>query len=278
MEKAEALLKSGELDDCMTEVMAAVRTDGGAVAPRVFLFQLFCLFGDWERARRQLYILKDMDASTVPMFETYDQVIQCEHLRNAVFSGKRSPLFFGKPEQWLADLAAAVQALAEGRTEEAVELRDRAFESAPESSGTIDGEAFEWLADADGRLGPVLEVYLNGHYYWVPMSYVAAIEIDEPEDLRDLVWMPAQFRWVNQGQAVGFIPARYPGIEQVTDPRLRQSRLTEWEELDETLVIGHGQRTLVSDKDDHPLLGIREIRFDNESAEIETPDTGPAAG
>lgn len=277
MEQAEALLKSGDLAGCLKEVTERVRKDASATAPRVFLFQLFCVLGQWERARRQLYILKDMDASTVPMFETYDAVIQCEHIRQAVFAGKRTALMFGKPSQWSADLSAGLAALAEGRADEAERLRDQAFENAPESKGTINGDAFEWIADADGRLGPVLEAFINGHYYWVPMNCIASMRLEPPEDLRDLVWAPAEFKWANEGEAVGFIPARYPGSESAEDSRLALARLTEWEELGNDLVIGHGQRLLVTDQNDYPFLGVTEIIIeqqpgDGEAATEQAPE------
>ena len=36
--------------------------------------------------------------------------------------------------------------------------------------------AFEWIADADDRLGPVLEAIVNGRYYWVPFERVRRIQ------------------------------------------------------------------------------------------------------
>ena len=36
----------------------------------------------------------------------------------------------------------------------------------------IDGKAFAWMADADMRLGPVLEAVINGRYYWVPLVHL----------------------------------------------------------------------------------------------------------
>ena len=41
----------------------------------------------------------------------------------------------------------------------------------------------------------------------------AQITIDEPEDLRDVVWMPAHFQFDNGGESVALIPTRYPGSE-----------------------------------------------------------------
>ena len=270
LNQVHELLQAGDLGASMGEAMEAVRADAGNAKARILLFQLMCLTGDWEKARRQLYVLKDMDAGTIPMFETYDPVIQCEMFRQAVFDGQRSPLLFGEPRDWLATLCQALPHFAAGRLEQGLEMQAEAFEQAPAGSGRItsgereDAESFEWIADADGRLGPVLEVFLKGHYYWVPMEHVRVVRIDEPEDLRDLVWTPAQFQWANGGQAVGFIPTRYPGTEKASDDRLRLSRMTEWQDGpggddEDGLQTGLGQRLLVTDEGDYPLLAVREI-------------------
>lgn len=283
LNRVHELLQSGDLGASLSEAMESVRADAGNAKSRILLFQLMCLNGDWEKARRQLYVLKDLDAETIPMFETYEPVIQCEMFRAAVFDGKRSPLFFGEPRDWLATLCQALPHFSDGRVQQGLDLQAEAFEQAPTSSGTIVAskdsgpEAFEWISDADGRLGPVLEVFLNGRYYWVPFEHVRQVRIDEPEDLRDLVWTPAQFQWANGGEAVGFIPTRYPGTEQAGDDRLRLSRLTEWlgdADDEHDLQVGLGQRLLATDADEYPLLGVREIRIGSAAEFIAESGTG----
>lgn len=259
MSQAEERLRAGEIDACLEEVMADVRSGSPSSKSRVLLFQLFCVTGQWERARRQLYILKDLDASTVPMFETYDPVIQCEMFRLAVFSGERDPLFLGEPGEWLARLASALPLLARGDYENAARVQGEALDDAPETPGTLDGSDFEWIADADSRLGPVLEVFLNGRYFWVPFDHIARIRIHEPEDLRDLVWTPVDLVWSNGGETVAFVPTRYPGSETASDDRLRLSRMTDWDSPAEDLAIGVGQRLLLVDGEDRSLLSTREI-------------------
>ena len=39
--------------------------------------------------------------------------------------------------------------------------------------------------DADMWLGPVLEAFVNGKYYWVPYARLSHIKLDPPQDLRD---------------------------------------------------------------------------------------------
>src|SRR5215831_18136315 len=87
----------------------------------------------------------------------------------------------------------------EGHAAAAAELRGRALEAAPATSGTLDDVAFAWLADADTRLGPVLEAIINGKYYWIPLARLLRVEIEKPADLRDFVWAPATITLANGG-------------------------------------------------------------------------------
>ena len=107
----------------------------------------------------------------------------------------------------------------------------------------------------------MFEVLLNGAYYWVPAHRVQQIKLDPPADARDLIWMPAQFTWSNEGEAVGFIPSRYPGSEASADDAIRMSRKTEWRELAESSYAGLGQRLLATDAGEYSLLEVREIAF-----------------
>jgi type VI secretion system protein ImpE len=139
------------------------------------------------------------------------------------------------------------------------EMRQRALDEAPATAGSIDGRPFEWIADADARLGPMLELILNGKYYWVPFAHIRALYLDEPTDLRDVVWLPAQVQWSNGGEAVGLVPVRYPGSESAEDSAVRLARKTDWLPRGDNLTVGLGQRLLATDADDSPLLATRTI-------------------
>jgi protein involved in temperature-dependent protein secretion len=134
--------------------------------------------------------------------------LRCEPLREKVFAGQTSPLVFGDPQRWVALMIEALRLEAQHAYAEARLLRDEAFAAAPANAGDLNAEPFEWIADADPRLGPILEAVLEGRYYWIPWMHVSALRLSEPEDLRDLVWMPAEFTWSNGGSAVGLIPTR----------------------------------------------------------------------
>ena len=264
MSLAEQYLQEGNLSDALIQLQNQVKKDPANAKLRTFLFQLLAVLGEWDRALTQLNVSGDLDAANLAMVQTYREAIACEVLRKQIFLGKKTPLVFGQPEQWIALLQQALTLNVDGQHKEAQTLRDEAFEMAPVTAGTINGEAFEWIADADVRLGPVLEAIVNGRYYWIPFSQIQQIQIEEPADLRDVVWMPAHFVWTNGGDAYGLIPTRYPDSEAAEDSALRLARKTEWTELNEATFIGLGQRLLSTNENDYALMDVREINFNTE--------------
>jgi type VI secretion system protein ImpE len=257
----EELLKEGRLDDALKSLQHTVRDDPANPKPRVFLFQLFSILGDWNRANTQLQVLADMDSDSMMMSRIFTPVLLCEAIRREVFTGKRTPIIFGEPPEWIGFLAEAMAFFGRGEYSAGAKLRDQAFELAPATSGKVNGEPFEWIADADERLGPVLEVILEGRYYWVPFSRIRQLFIEPVTDLRDLVWAPAQFVWENGGEASGHIPARYTETENARESSLKLARKTEWRDHG-GVHTGLGQRVLATDANEYPLLEIRTIEFE----------------
>ncbi len=259
---AETYFREGNLDGTLAELQNLIRSNPDNSRYRIFLFQLLTILGQWDRALNQLNVLREMDANTLPMVALYREAIRCEALRADVFAGRRKPMIFGEPARWVAMLLESLRLVADAQYAPAAAMRNQAFELAAKSSGTIDEQSFNWIADADTRLGPVLEVILNGRYYWAPFEQIRSIEITKAADLRDLVWLPALFTWVNGGEAYGLIPTRYPGSETAKDSAIRLARKTEWTEPAEGVYQGAGQRMLSTDQNDYPLLDIRIVTFD----------------
>ncbi len=258
---AEQSLQDGDPVQAMQQLQELVRGNPADASLRIFLFQLLAVLGDWERAATQLGVAAELDASALAMAQMYGEAIRCEMLRAQVFAGDKVPMVFGEPEQWLALLIESMLVACRGEPQQAARLHAMAFEQAPASVGTLDGQPFAWLADADSRLGPVLEVIINGKYYWLPFAHLSRIEIEAPADLRDVVWMPCQFHFTNGGEAVGLIPTRYPGTEACDDGMLRLARKTIWREAGADQYHGLGQRMIVTDAGEISLMDVRQIDF-----------------
>ena len=256
---AEDLIAAGDPTGALALLQRQVREHAADPKLRVFLFQLLCVLGQWQRALTQLEVCGELDAATLPMVNTYREALKCEWVREAVFAGKTTPIAFGQPQAWVAWLVEALHAQARGDTAAAARLRSEAFDAAPATPGTLNGVAFEWIADADSRLGPVIEAVIKGRYCWVPFAAVAKIVIDAPVDLRDLVWAPAQFQLHNGGQTVALIPTRYAGSGASAVAALQLARTTEWQVLAPEQFSGLGQRLLTTSGPELGLLETREI-------------------
>ena len=274
VDAAEQALRTGDLALALKSLQDGVRAQPANAKLRVFLFQLLCVDAQWQRAATQLNVCGEMDASTLPMVSTYREALQCEAVREAVFNGQTTPMVFGQPQAWVALLVEALVADARGDTASATRMREQALADAPSTAGTLNGQPFEWVADADSRLGPVLEVIVNGRYGWVPFSSLAKVEFEEPTDLRDLVWLPASLSFPNGGGTVALIPTRYPQMPSGADSMLRLSRRTDWELMSEGQYRGLGQRLLTTDQAELGLLEVRELIL--QSAAQSSGDDVPA--
>ncbi len=273
---AQQLISEGKLGAALAALQDQVRKDASNAKYRIFLFQLLAVLGQWNRALTQLNVAAELDAAALPMAQTYREAIQCEALRAEIFAGKRAPLIFGVPPAWLVLLLEALKLDAAGETDRAATARAQAFAEAPAGAGSINGERFAWIADADQRLGPVLEAIVNGRYFWIPFQRISRIEFDPPVDLRDTVWTPVRFTWTNGADTVGLIPTRYNGTVANGDEALLLSRRTDW--VEEGPLSGHGlgQRMLVTDSADFALMDARVIEFDP-LAEAQLLSSGGAA-
>jgi type VI secretion system protein ImpE len=260
---AQEALRAGSLDEALGELKQDVRRQPADARLRIFLFQLLCVRGEWERALTQLNVAGELDAGALLMVQTYREALRCEVYRADVFAGKHTPISLGEPDPWFASLVQGLAVEAAGDREEAVRLRRCALEAAPAVPGTLNGQRFEWIADGDSRLGPCLELIVSGRYYWAPLYRVRSIEMDPPSDLRDFVWTAANIRWVQGGETVALIPTRYPGTDSALDSALQLSRRTEWQEPSPDAYIGVGQRVWITDTGDSALLDVRTLTFDS---------------
>jgi len=276
MTAAEESVRAGRLDEALADLQGQVRKKPADARLRTFLFQLLAVRGAWDRALTQLKVAAELDPGALAIVKTYEEAMRCEGVRAEVFAGRQKPLLFGKPAEWMALLVEALRLTGEGKFEDARGLRDQAFEGAPATTGKIDDQPFAWIADADQRLGPMLEAIVKGQYYWIPFARLREIRIEKPTDLRDVAWTAANLLLVNGGETVALIPTRYPGSESASDTKLVMARGTEWLERPAETFLGVGQRLLTTDQGEFGLMDVRNIKLD--SVADEAPQGPPVAG
>jgi protein involved in temperature-dependent protein secretion len=260
MADADELLRAGDLDGARASLVESVRKTPQDQPARMFLFQLLCVSGEWDKALIQLRALAQLSPEAQMLAAAYSQAIEAEKFRAQVFAGGAQPALLVK-SPWAGDLAGALSALCQGRTEDAQALRDQAFDAAPDTPGDLDGAAFDWIADGDSRFGPAIEAIVAGQWGLVPFDAIEKIESEGPRDLRDIVWLPVQLAFKTGQSVAALLPARYPGSEARPDAAIRLGRGTDW------LVQPWGQAGVgqhewsLSDGTDVGILSLRRLTF-----------------
>ncbi|MEJ8472472.1 type VI secretion system accessory protein TagJ [Roseibium algae] len=258
---ADELLKQGALNGALAALQDRVRKAPEDPRLRVFLFQLLCVLGQWQRAIVQLKTCATLDPKSNSMAQMYRTAIICEVQREKVLRAEKQPMIFGEPEDWVAWMVEALKHQAQGDLNAAEDLRAQAFETAPAIPGMLNGVPFNWIADADPRLGPILELMVNGRYFWAPFTAISRIVMEPPTDLRDRVWMPATITWSNGGDAIALIPTRYAGTAEAASEQHLLAGTTEWLGDGEHITAGLGQRLLTTDAEDCGLMDLRELQL-----------------
>jgi type VI secretion system protein ImpE len=230
--KAEALLQAGELDEAVEALTAELRENPLDAKRRTFLFELLCFSGEYGRAEKQLQALEEANQERALGILLYRAALHAEKARQALFEEKRYPTD-GAP--------------------------------AGPVSGTLNGNPFRSLSDADPRIGARLEVFAAGDYLWVRLEHVALLEIHPPKRLRDLLWIPARLKTgpAFQERDLGevLLPALSPFTWQHPEGVVRLGRTTEWCEDEAGEVAPYGQKMLLVDGQEFPLLEVRRLEI-----------------
>jgi type VI secretion system protein ImpE len=115
---ARELFQAGKLNEAVQALNAELRSDPTDVRRRTFLFELLCFAGEYDRAEKQLAILAEGNKQADMGALLYRAALHAEVVRQDTFQKKDFP-------------AGAAQTVA----------------------GTLNGEPFESLEDADPRIG-----------------------------------------------------------------------------------------------------------------------------
>ncbi|SDA24780.1 type VI secretion system accessory protein TagJ [Sphingomonas sp. NFR15] len=255
-------IKTGaDVTATLATLVAAIRGKPSDLQSRMYLFQLFCVEGQWEKAGAQLRALAQLSPEAQMLAAAYGQAIAGETMRAACFAGRAKASLLVDPTGWASDLVTAIEAEAQGDVARGVQLRSDAFDRCPQTGGSVDGRPFEALFDGDMRFGPTLEAIVAGRWGLIPFSAIEEIITAGPIDMRDLVWLPAEIRFREGPALAALLPVRYPGVEREADAELRLARRTEWRETSYA-VHGAGQRMWTTDTgEDVGILSFRRIAF-----------------
>jgi type VI secretion system protein ImpE len=234
---ARELYQAGNLGAAIQTLGAELRDNPTDARRRTFLFELLCFAGEYDRAEKHLDVLADAGPDAFTGALLYRAALAGERTRNQLF-----------------------------------EKRDFPTGPAPEPvSGVLNGQPFESLEDADPRIGARIEVYAAGDYLWLPLAHLASLEIQAPKRLRDLLWAPVlvhagpELKSRELGEVL--MPVLSPFSFRHSDDAVRLGRATVWEQPGSGEDIPFGQKLLLVDGEEFPLLEVRTL-------EINAADTG----
>jgi type VI secretion system protein ImpE len=238
---AEDLWREGRLADAIGILNSVLRDDPTHIQNRTFLFELLCFAGEYDRADKQLDMLAGMSKEAMLGALNYRAVLNAERTRQQIFEQ-------GEP------------AAKAGSSREDHKLR-----------GTINGRRFESIRDLDPRIGSRLELFAAGDYLWIPFRDVIDLEMEKPKRLRDLLWSPVKIRTgpAFDGRELTdvFMPVLYPLSWEHPDQWVRLGRATEWCRDQAGVETPFGQKMLLADDDEFPLLEIRTLHIETPSQE-----------
>jgi type VI secretion system protein ImpE len=264
---ASELYKAGQLQAAIDAQIGEVKKAPADHAKRLFLFELLSFAGEWDRARRQIDVIKYEDPGLDAATSAYRALLDAEDARRRLFTDGKEPSFLSEPPASVRQRLEALSKLRAGQAQEAVAILNGLDETASALTGTLNGKPFTGLRDADDLFGTVLEVMAHGTYYWVLLEQVEALRFNAPKFPRDLIWLPARLEMPGAAGNV-FLPTRYPSSETHADPQVRLGRVTDWLSKEGEPVRGVGLRTFLVGDDAVPLPEWREL--------VLTPSSGAA--
>jgi type VI secretion system protein ImpE len=231
---SQDLFRAGQLTDALKALSSEVRDNPTDARRRTFLFELLCFAGEYERADKHLEVLGQAGPSSEIGVLLYRSALYAERQRQDLFSRGEYPQRPGSPE--------------------------------PPLTGTFNGKPFGAFSDADPRLGTRLEIFAAGNYLLLPLMHVAAIQIEPPKRLRDLLWTPAAVRTTPafKGAELGevLLPVLAPFSWQHADDAVRLGRATVWEKREGyPEEVPFGQKMWLVDDEEIPFLELRSLEF-----------------
>lgn len=227
---ANELYRAGRLEEAIQALSVALRSDPMNAQRRVFLFELLCFAGEYDRAEKQIDVLAQNSKEAAGGALLLRSAVHAQRTRQRMFAANEVP-----PAH---DPAAAI-------------------------AGTLNGQPFASLTDADPRIGPRLEVFAAGQYTLLPWAQIASVRMTAPAKLRDLLWATAtvrtgpKFRGEDLGEVL--LPALTPNAASHEEPGVRLGQMTVWEPLPDGGEAPAGQKMLLVDGEEFPFLEIREL-------------------
>jgi len=225
------LFQSGKLQAAIQALGEEVRNAPLDSKRRIFLFELLCFAGEYDRAEKHLDIVAGASQAANVGALLYRSALHAERTRQGMFAESSFPM----PRPAL------------------------------EAQGRLNGQSFPVFMDADPRIGGALEVFVAGSYTWIDFQQIASIEIPRPKRLRDLLWTPAivtttpEYRAMELGEVL--LPVLSPLSWKESDDSIRLGRSTIWKPDPVHGEIPVGQKLFLAGEECIPMLELGKVEL-----------------
>lgn len=231
--EAHQLLKAGRLTDAIAALHSHLGGNPRDHKAQTFLFELICFTGDFEKAERQLHaLIQDDHPHSESGIARYRGVLKAERARQRSFAEHHYP-------------PPLVNGFAGAAT------------------GTLNGNPFLTISDADPRIGEKLELFVAGEYLWMSLSDVRRLQLPAPRRLRDLLWLPAEVAAVPSLQAFVLDDVWLPMMAPLTwrhhDEEVKLGRISDWQQDQHGEIAPFGIKTYLVDGLEIPLAEFRDL-------------------
>ncbi len=267
MNEAKLQLDAGNLSGAIEAALAHVKSKPTDIPARIFLFELSCFSGDWDRAEKQLDVIGAQDPKAMIGSLIYRQNFKAERDRARFFSDGLQPGILAPPPRYVEDMIQANNRIREGNIAEARAIMDKVEEERPAFKSSVNGSEVSDFRDYNDSTMCIFEVLLKDQYLWLPIEHVQKIEFFKPKSLRDLFWIQAQVDLIEGTGGEMFFPSLYAGSWKNDNDQVRLGRMTDWRDLGEEIFVGEGTKLFWMDGRDRSIFDIQTIEFDHESSE-----------
>ena len=261
MKDAKSLVESGDLKGAIEAALAFVKSNPTDYPARIFLFELACFAGDWDRAGRQLDVIGHQDTTAMVGSLIYRQCIEAEKKRADFFAKGSKPEFLATPPDYVYGLLTANNRLREGKAAEAREILDTVEEQRPAFACTVNGNAVADFRDYNDLTSSILEVIIKDSYVWVPFEQIERIEFFERKSLRDNFWTQARLETSNGTNGEVFVCALYNESWKADDENVRLGRMTDWRDAGAEIYAGEGMKLFAAGDGHLPVVELSTIEF-----------------
>lgn len=257
------LFQQGDLASALEAALTEVRQKPTDVPARLFLAELCCFSGDWERAEKQLDTLSKQTTDAAMLVALFRQLLRGEIARQQVLVEGRTPEIVTPLTPAMSKAIEILNANRNGDLAKATELVAEMDSLQPLVTGTCNDKPFESIRDLDDRTAPILEVITStGKYFWTPWESLEYLDFDPPLRAMDLLWRRTKISVKGGPEGEVYIPTRYVSANDTLNELQRLSRATDWIGEEGEFTQGLGCRTLLVGEESLTIMELKSLTFD----------------